>query len=335
MKNKKNKIGFIIGILSISIVSAKEYNFFETEEQFQKTYQEIIQEEEKKLEEIKKIETQIEKICERKLQTRCQFIQDKITKENNIKENTALICKQIICLQEFQGNFTKLRTKQSTSCKTINEMLTKCDTSKNISYETSSSFGLKERKKYIIPLKAPFDKIEKMLYAQNKAYEKGFSEEESQSIVYQLNVENTEWSENRMGDWWCKGKSGAEDYCEKFKKFGRPIQKKLYPCSFGLIQLNACVQFGKPADEYYKKNKKWHDYKFQINTFIDFLAAKKEEYKGDFTQAQVHWNYPAASKNGYHKTVPYFEKLQNMKTQFEQNNNELKTVEIAVPKKAD
>ncbi len=268
--------------------------------------------------------------CTQKILTRCQYIHDKMVDFEDMTQDGPLFCKQSECYHVFGDDLSNRKQGiELNACLQNDANLDLCENGQNQREKAFQNLGMVKGRTYLIPPKLEFYKVERMIYAQNKAYDMGLSKDDAYAIVYQLNVENGAWSEDRMGDYWCKSSTGGEDYCANFGKYGRIVTSQLYPCSFGLVQFNSCANFGVPSDQYYAKHPEWHDYRFQIDQLVTFLTAKKQAYDGDFQKAQVDWNYPQASKNNFYKTVPYYEKLQVMKQRFSNSQDELGATEVS------
>lgn len=336
MKKMKNKlvIGLVICFLfSLGGLSfARIYKYFDSYEDFQAQYSAQLHTYENAQSAYYQARQYFSDVCGDKLRMRCQYIQDKMYDFGDLDMNSSLFCKQAMCYSLFGSHLSDLdRPFELNECLANDTDLDLCVNGGNHRRQAFFRMGMQPNRTYLIPPKAQFYKVQRMIEAQNIAYDAGFTKEEAQALVYQLNVENGAWNERVLGDQWCEGPQGQEDYCFRMEKYGRPIAKRTHHCSFGIVQYNACAHHGISAETFMRspRNADWLDFGYQVQQIVDFLAEKKEEY-GDFERAQIHWNYPAASRNGYHTSVSYFDKLERMRERFTTSSDVLGAVEVSL-----
>lgn len=320
---------FLGGIVG---VQGSVFRYFENDEAFQDAYREVLHQYETVEDVYQKAKQDFANVCGDKLRLRCEYIQDKMIDFEELDINGSLFCKQSVCYNIFGSHFEHQdQVFELHSCQNQDHSLDLCDRGSNHRYQTFKRMGMVPSRTYLVPPKASFYKVHRMIEAQNIAYDAGLSKQEAFEVVYQLNLENGEWNELVMGDEWCLSEKGHEDYCFRMERYGMAIKERLHHCSLGLVQFNACAHYGVSAEDFIAnvRNREWKDYRFQIKKLVDFLVEKKEEYQ-DFERAQVHWNYPEASRNGYHTTVPYFEKLERVREKFKNSDNVLGAVEVTL-----
>lgn len=341
MKLKKDIVfTLLILLFSTGIVFAEQnftFRYFEDKKAFEKEFFSVVNAYEDAQNAFIKAQNGMSKTCNQKLQTRCKYIQDKVMDMENMDASDSLFCKQVVCYNAYGSYLENIGNPFNfETCNERDQALDLCVRGVDHRRDNFIRLGMREGETYMIPPKAPFYKIQQMIEAQNLAYDAGFSKEEAQEIVYQLNVENGTWSPTRMGDQWCMSKNGKEDYCFKLQRRGLGVEKILYSCSFGLVQYNTCIHANMTAEEFIADpaNKIWLDSRYQMKRLIDFLVAKKAEY-GNFKQAQVHWNYPAAAKNGTYRSVAYYNRLKDMKEKFQSPKDAMGAIEITIAKKGE
>ncbi len=337
MSKKQNILSVVFTVLlfggGISAQSLFQFRYFETHEAFEKQYVETIQQYQQAEKDYSDAFNRMTGSCNQKLQTRCQYVQDKAMDMNELDPNGSLFCKQVECYNAYGSYLENIHNPFSLSgCQQRDKALSSCDQQKDHRQDNFIKLGMREGYTYIIPPKAPFYKIQQMIQAQNMAYDAGFSTEEAKEIVYQLNVENGTWNPTHLGDPWCRARNGKEDYCFKLQQRGIGVERVLHYCSFGLVQYNTCIHHNVKAEDFIAnpENRIWIDSHYQMKRLIDFLVDKKTEY-GNFKQAQVHWNFPVAAQQGAYKSVAYYNRLSNMKEKFNSPEDELGAIEITIP----
>ncbi len=335
---KRQYFRLVLGFFSVVILffflkthAAFLDRFFSDYSDYKEAYNDSLHVYEKAEMSFREAERAFSKACLEKLQVRCQYVKDQLFDFEGMDDDVSLFCQQAECHRIFAGNLNVVPSGIDVrSCQTHDGALNHCVNGESAKRQAFRSLGMKKGRAYLYSPKVPFEIVEKMVYAQNEALDRGLTIEEAHKLVHQIQVENSRWTVDGKGDQWCRARNGAEDYCFRFQRYGMPIKDYLHSCSLGLVQFNTCAHHRVDAETFYRANSEWHDYRFQIDKLITFLVEKKKEYKGDFDRARVAWNYPSASAKGFYKDVRYYRKLNEMAERFEDENDEFWAIEMRV-----